>query len=113
MEQKETLLKNIAELTAELDGELENIKDSFISAGVQPRLLFHYTQGDDAVVGFVLARDGQIYYFEDSEEYDEESNDEDITEKFEIYKVDLNQLSKDKKIYPRALVAMEMAASES
>lgn len=113
MEQKETLRKNIARLTAELDGELEYIRDACIAAGVQPRLLIDYTQGDHALIGFVLAGNRQIYYFEETEEYDEETGEADTTENFTIYKVDHNQLIKDKKIHTRALVAIEMAEAEN
>lgn len=79
------LRKDINKLTAELDGDLGNIKDYLTDVGVVPNKLFHYLQGDFMEVGF-----------------------NETQKKFDIYKVELTELSKDKIVYPRALIALEV-----
>lgn len=109
-QQKEELWKDITELTKELEsGELEHIKEKLTVAGVEVHKLFYYCQGDYMEIGLVLGKDGLIYYFEYSEEYDDESREEEVQEKFEVQKVSMNELSKDKKMYPRGLIVLEMA----
>lgn len=108
-QEKKAVRRDIEELTAFMDSDLELIKELLVEKGVEPIVLFHYMEGDFAMTGFVVSRGGQIYYFEHTEDYDEESPDEETEEHFEIQKVELVQLNKEKKIYPKALVALEMA----
>lgn len=112
-QQKEALWKDIAELTQELEnGDLQHLKKQLTASGVHANKLFYYCQGDFMEIGLVLGKDGLIYYFEFSEEYDEESPDEEVEDKFEIQKVSMTEQSNDKKMYARSLVALEMAAAE-
>lgn len=109
-QQKEALWKDITELTEEMEsGELQHLMEKLTVVGVDAHKLFYYCQGDDVEIGLVLGKDGQIYYFEYSEEYDDESPEEEAEDKFEVQKVSMTELSKDKKMYPRGLLALEMA----
>lgn len=112
-QQKKALCKDIAELTQELEnGELQHLTEQLAASGVHANKLFYYCQGDDMEIGLVLGKDGLIYYFEHSEEYDDESPEEEVEDKFEVRKVSMAELSKDKKMYARGVVALEMAAAE-
>lgn len=109
-QQKEAIRRDIEEMTDELSSENQYIQNSLKSNGLDVLLLFHLMEGDFAQIGFVVTRDLQIYYFESVEDYDEEFPEEETTETFNVEKVELARLEKDKKIYSRAVVALEMAA---
>lgn len=112
-QQKEALWKDIAELTNELEnGDWQHLYKYLTEAGVDTHKLFYYCQGEFTEIGLVLGKDGEIYYFDYSAEYNEESPDEEVEDKFEVQKVSLTEQSKDKKMYARSLVALEMAAAE-
>lgn len=111
-QQKEALCKDITELTEELkNGDLQHLDELLTEAGVDAHKLFYYCAGDNMEIGLVLGKDGLIYYFEHSEDYDDESPDDEPEDNFNLQKVSITELIKDKKIYPRGLVALEMGGT--